>query len=123
MVRDADRRCRKDIPMEEKCGQCSICKDRYTMQYVEAAPDEYLFVCSECIEKAKDNFIWVCLICGKTFIKPKDLVINKIKDLELKKAYMLCEEMLIIQGIEGCIACSPERILDYAEMDETITEC
>jgi hypothetical protein len=109
--------------MNEDYGQCSICKDTYTMQHVEAAPNTYIFVCSECIEIAEDNFIWLCLTCGKTYIRQKALVINKIKDLELKKAYMLCEDMLIIQGIDVCIACSPERILDYAEMDESALEC
>ena len=109
--------------MKEGYGLCNICKDTYTMQNVEVAPDSIIYVCTECIEKAKDNFIWLCLTCGKTFIKPKQLVINRVKDLELKRAYMLCEDMLMIQGIDVCIACSPERMLDYAEMDESAMEC
>ncbi len=109
--------------MNEKRGQCSICKDTYTLQHVEIAPGTVVHVCSGCIEKAEDNFIWLCLTCGKVYINPKKLVINRIKDLELKKAYMLCEELLVIQGIDMCIACSPERMLDYAEMSETVMEC
>ena len=109
--------------MKEGFGLCNICKETYTIQNVEVAPDSVIYVCTECIEKAKDNFIWLCLTCGKTFIKPKLLVINRVKDLELKRAYMLCEDMLIIQGIDTCIACSPERMLDYAEMDESAMEC
>jgi hypothetical protein len=109
--------------MNDGFGRCNICKDKYTQQHVEVAPDTVVYVCSECIEKARDNFIWLCLTCGKPYIKPKQLVISRIKDLELKRAYMLCEDMLIIQGIDMCIACSPELILDYVEMHETVMEC
>ncbi len=109
--------------MSDRYGMCSICKDRYTMQHVEVEGGAEIYVCSGCIERAEDNFIWICMDCGKTYIRPKKLVINRIKDLELKKAYMLCEDMLMIQGIEVCISCSPERILDYAEMHETVMEC
>lgn len=93
------------------------------MQHVEAAPGKTIYICSECIEKAKDNFIWICLDCGKSYVSPKHLVINKIKDRELKKAYMLCADTLVIQGIDVCIACSPERMLAYAELHETAMEC
>ncbi len=104
-------------------GKCNICKGRYTMQHVEVSPDSVIYVCSECVEKARENFIWICMTCGKSFIRPKQLVINRTKDLELKKAYMLCQDLLIIQGIDMCIACSPERILDYAEMHESVMDC
>lgn len=109
--------------MKKGYGQCNICKDRYTLQNVEVAPGSVIYVCSGCIEKAQDNFIWICMTCGKPYIRPKQLVINRTKDLELKKAYMLCQDLLIIQGIHACISCSPERILDYAEMQEHAMEC
>jgi hypothetical protein len=109
--------------MKDGYGKCNICGKRYTMQHVEVAPDTTVYVCSECVDKAENNFIWLCLTCGKSYIKPKDLVISRTKDLELKKAYMLCEDMLVIQGIDVCITCSPERILDYAEMHEVAMEC
>lgn len=109
--------------MKDGFGQCNVCRDKYTLQHVEVAPGTIVYVCSECIEKAKDNFIWLCLTCGNSYIRPKQLVINKTKDLELKRAYMLCEDMLIIQGIDVCIACTPERIVDYAERDESVMEC
>ncbi len=109
--------------MKKGYGQCSVCKDRETLQHVEIAPATVIYVCSACIEKAQDNFIWICMTCGKSYVRPKKLVITRIKDLELKKAYMLCEDLLIIQGIDMCIACSPERILDYAEMHESVMEC
>jgi hypothetical protein len=109
--------------MQDGFGQCNVCKDRYTMQHVEVSPGSVVYVCSGCIEKARDNFIWICMTCGKSFIRPKQLVISRTKDLELKKAYMLCQDALIIQGIDMCIACSPERIFDYAEMLESVMEC
>ena len=109
--------------MKDEYEKCSICKDKYTLQHVDIDQGTVVYVCSECLEKAQDNFIWLCLTCGKPYIKPKQLVINRIKDLELKKAYMLCEDLLTIQGIDVCISCSPERLLDYAEMHETVMEC
>jgi hypothetical protein len=108
---------------DREVGLCHICRDKYTQSSVEIDDAAVIYVCAECIEKARDNFIWICLTCGKSFIKPKQLVINRIKDLELKKAYMLCEDMLVIQGIDVCISCSPERMLDFAEMHETVMEC
>ena len=109
--------------MKDQCGQCSICKDTYTFNHVEVDPGTVVYVCAECVEKAKDHFIWICLTCEKTYVQPKQLVITRIKDLELKKAYMLFEEMVFIQGIDMCMTCSPELILDYAEMHEEVMEC
>jgi hypothetical protein len=63
------------------------------------------------------------MTCGKSYIRPKELVINRIKDYELKRAYMLCKDMQIIQGIDMCISCHPERIVEYMGMQETTIEC
>ncbi len=109
--------------MDHEYGKCNICNEVYTTVNVEVAEDIIIFVCSECIDIAKENFIWLCLSCGKTYVRPKDLVITKIKDHELKRAYMLCEDMQIIQGIDMCISCSPERIIDYMEMHQSAMEC
>ncbi len=109
--------------MKDAHGQCNICKKEYTSKHVEVMPGTVVYVCSQCVEKAKDNFIWLCMNCGKSYIRPKDLVINKIKNYELKRAYMLCEDMLIIQGIDMCIACSPERIVEYMETHQAAKEC
>lgn len=109
--------------MKEQFGKCSICRDKYTLQRVAVDEDAIIYVCSECIEKGRDHFIWLCMVCGKSYVRPKDLVIARIKDRELKKAYMLCENDIVIQGIETCISCSPERMLDYAEMHEATMDC
>jgi len=107
----------------ETAGKCNICKEVYTKRSVEVDEGEVVYVCEDCIETAKDNFIWICMCCGKTYIRPKGLVIARIKDLEIKRAYMLCEDMQIIQGIDMCVACSPERILDIMEAQYEAVEC
>ncbi len=109
--------------MEDSVGKCNICNDTYTSTHVEIAPGEMIYVCAHCMEKAKDNFIWLCMSCGKVYLRPKSLVIKRVKDYELKRAYMLCEDMQIIQGIEACITCSPEMILDYMEEQQVAMEC
>jgi len=109
--------------MNDSLVKCNICKDVYTATSVEIEPEVAVFVCDDCIDKAKDNFIWLCITCGKSYIKPKHLVINKVKDHELKKAYMLCQDLQIIQGIDTCIACNPERIIEYMELQYAEIEC
>ena len=109
--------------MHDAVGKCNICNNAYTETSVDIDTEYAIFVCADCIGEAKDNFIWLCITCGKTYIKPKDLVINKIKDHELKKAYMLCQDLQIIQGIDTCIACHPERIIEYMELQYADIEC
>ena len=109
--------------MNDSIGKCSICKEVYTATFVEITPDAGVYICADCAEKAVDNFIWLCITCGKVYINPKELVITKVKDPELKKAYMLCRDAQIIQGIDMCIACHPERIVEYMEMQYSEIEC
>ncbi len=109
--------------MDDSVGKCNICKDVYTGNYVVVEGEIMVFVCADCIEKAKDSFIWLCMDCGKSFVQPKELVISRVKDLELKKAYMLCQDLQVIQGIDSCISCHPERIVEYMEMQCTGVEC
>ena len=109
--------------MEDAVGKCNICNDVYTSTHVEIEPGTIIYVCARCLEKAKNNFIWLCMSCGKSYLRPKKLVINRVKDYELKRAYMLCEDMQVIQGIEMCISCSPEKILDYMDDEPAAMEC
>jgi hypothetical protein len=109
--------------MNDSVGKCNICNNVYSETNVEIEPEVAVFVCADCIDQARDNFIWLCITCGKAYIKPKDLVINKVKDHELKKAYMLCQDLQIIPGIATCIACHPERIIDYMELQYAEIEC
>lgn len=109
--------------MNDSVGKCSICNNVYTETNVEIESEMTVFVCSDCIDQSKDHFIWLCISCGKSYIKPKQLVISKVKDRELKKAYMLCQDLQIIQGIDTCIFCHPERIIDYMELQYAEKEC
>jgi predicted SprT family Zn-dependent metalloprotease len=109
--------------MKNELGQCSICKKEYTSMRVEVTPGVDLYVCSSCIEKAKDNFIWICNSCGKHYMRPKELVISRTRDPELKRAYMLCEDMQIIQGIDMCIECDPGGIVEFMEKKRPSEKC
>lgn len=82
-----------------------------------------IYVCANCLEATKYNFIWICMNCGKVYIRPKALVIKKINDYELKRAYMLCAEMRIIEGIDMCIECDPQGIVNYMKNVKAEAEC
>ena len=102
---------------------CSICKEQYTSTYVEAMPGMNVYVCSSCLEAAKYNFIWICLNCEKVYIRPKSLVLKRIGNFEMKKAYMICTDTQIIQGIDICIQCDPQGILHYMNTVRSEAEC
>jgi hypothetical protein len=111
------------VDINNKQEKCSLCKKEYTSINTEVQPGETIYVCDKCLESAKDNFIWICMSCGKVYLRPKKMVIERIADFEMKRAYMLCEDMQIIQGIDMCIECNPEGILDYMNMEKTAMEC
>jgi hypothetical protein len=94
-------------------GLCHICREELTTINAELAPGQHIFVCKTCLESAKQNFIWICVHCGNVFIRPKSLVLRRLKDPELKRALTLCEDEQIIQGIDSCIECSPEEIGEF----------
>jgi hypothetical protein len=106
-----------------KIEHCHICKDEYTSMHVEAMPGFIIFVCENCLEAAKYNFIWLCMNCGRVYLRPKKLVIERIKDIDLKRAYLMCEDMRIIQGIDMCIECDPDGIIDLMENSRFRAEC
>lgn len=108
--------------VNNKHEKCNICKHEYTSTHVEAAPGVKIYVCSNCLEAAKYNFIWLCMGCGSVYIRNKKLVIERVTDNELKKAYLLCQDMQIIQGIDMCIACDPEGVLLYLN-NQKIPSC
>jgi hypothetical protein len=86
-------------------------------------PGINVYVCEKCLEAAKDNFIWICMSCGKVYLRPKKLVLARLRDEELKRAYMICEDMQIIQGIDMCISCDPEGVFNYMESQKMAMEC
>jgi hypothetical protein len=106
-----------------KVEHCTICNDVYTSIHVEVMPGFTIYVCDSCIEAAKFNFIWICMSCGKVYMRPKKLVIQKTRDFELKKAYLLCEDMQIIQGVDMCIECDPDGIMKFMSDQKIQAEC
>jgi hypothetical protein len=111
------------IEIVNRPEKCTICKTEYTSTHTEAAPGVYIYVCKACLEAAQYNFIWICMSCGKVYLRPKKLVIDRLMDEEMKRAYMICEDMQIIQGIDICVACDPEGIFNYMENRKMPMEC
>ncbi len=93
--------------------RCHVCKEEMTTIHAEVAPGQHIFVCEKCLESSKQNFIWICMLCGNVYIRPKSLVLKRLKDPELKRAYLECEDHQIIQGIDRCIECDSEGIVEY----------
>jgi predicted amidophosphoribosyltransferase len=102
---------------------CNVCRQEYTSIHSEVAPGVFVYVCSNCLEAAKHNFIWICTNCGRSYVRPKKLVLERLNNFELKRAYLQCEDMQIIQGIDMCIECDPEGIFEYMEVQKTAMVC
>ncbi|MBI5049802.1 MAG: hypothetical protein HZC11_02725 [Nitrospirae bacterium] len=111
------------LEINNELHHCNICKHEYTSTHVETMLGIKIYVCENCLEASKYNFIWICMNCSKVYVRPKALVIQQINNPELKRAYMLCMDMRIIQGIDMCISCDPERIVKYMENVKAVAEC
>ncbi len=111
------------LDINNKQEQCTICKKEYTSINCEVQPGVIIHVCDSCLEAAKHNFIWVCMSCGQVYLRPKKMVIERMKDPELKRAYLICEDKQIIQGIDMCISCDSEGIMEYMDSQKTAMEC
>ena len=94
-------------------GLCNVCKAELTTISAEMAPGWQVHVCENCLESAKQNFIWICMHCGNVYIRPKLLVLKRLSDPKLKHAYLQCADEQIIQGIDVCIECEPDAIMQY----------
>jgi hypothetical protein len=94
---------------------CHICKKEYTSMHVEVKPGVLVYACSYCLERAKDNFIWVCVNCGKAYFRPKDMVLNRLHGYGLENAILLCNGAQLIMGIDICIDCDPQGIMEYVQ--------
>ena len=111
------------LDINNKQQKCSLCKKEYTSIHTEVQPGVQIYVCDSCLESAKNNFIWLCMSCGKVYLRPKKMVIERTTNFELKRAYLLCEDMQIIQGIDMCIECDPQGIVNYMNLEKTAMEC
>lgn len=94
-------------------GLCQVCREELTTINAELSAGQYVFVCEKCLETAKQNFIWICMHCGSVHIRPKSLVLKRLRDPEIKRAYLLCEDLQLIQGIDRCVECDPEEIVEF----------
>jgi hypothetical protein len=110
------------LDIETKYKQCKICSHEYTSIHTEVMRGVKIYICHDCLEAARYNFIWVCMSCGKVYLRSKKLVIERLKNAELKRAYILCEDMQIIQGLDMCIACNSEGIVNYMDASK-IASC
>jgi hypothetical protein len=104
--------------MYNAIGQCSICKKEFTSMHVEFDPGEIIYVCPYCMEKTKDNFVWICTNCGKSFFRPRQMVLERLEASGIDNASLLGEGMHLITGIDMCISCNPQAILDYVFTEE-----
>jgi hypothetical protein len=104
---------REDNMSENKLEQCNICKEEYTSTHVEVLRGVKVYACKSCLEATKDNFIWICINCGRVYIRPKDLMISRINNYEVKRNCLLYRDLQIIIGIDMCIGCNPEGIVNY----------
>jgi hypothetical protein len=95
--------------------QCHLCRNEYTSMHVEVKPGVLVYACSSCLDKAKDSFIWVCVNCGKAYFRTKNMVRSRLQDYGLKNAALLCDGVQLIMGIEICIDCHPQGILEYVQ--------
>lgn len=98
--------------MFSQLGQCSICKKEYTSTHIEAQPGVILYVCPRCLEKSKDNFVWVCMNCGKSYMRPKQQIFSRLAQYGLANVTLLSHGVPLIQGIDICIECDPQGIVE-----------
>jgi len=109
--------------LNNRLEPCFICKREYKTIHLESASGWKIHVCASCVEATKYNFIWMCLNCGKIYIRPKSLVIKNINDYELRKEYIHCADMQIIQGIDMCMECDPDRLFNSMNVMKTEAQC
>jgi hypothetical protein len=98
---------------------CHLCKSSSTTIHAEILPGQHIFVCEKRLEMAKQNFIWVCMHCGNIYVRPKSLVLSRLKDPKLRSAYEQCKDMQIIQGMDRCIECDAEGIKEFVAAEHT----
>jgi hypothetical protein len=107
------RRC--DMEAHQSSRElCIVCRDSMTDLHADNDQGMRISVCRQCLESAKENFIWVCMHCGSVYIRPKTMILQRLADPELRKAYLACRDLQMIQGIDLCIACDPEGIYEIA---------
>jgi hypothetical protein len=96
---------------QEEKGLCFICKEAMTAVSADLETGMTIFVCEKCLETTRESFIWICMGCGKVYVRPKSIVLKRLTDARMNATYRVCEELQIIQGIDRCIECDPEAVM------------
>jgi hypothetical protein len=60
--------------------------------------------------------------CGKAYFRPKDEVLNRLEGYGLENASMLCNGAQLILGVDMCIECNPQGIVDYVNSEDFAIE-
>lgn len=109
------------IDIQNRPNPCAVCRHEYTSIHTETLSGKKIYICESCLDAAEYNFIFVCLHCGKAHVIHKMRLIRTVQDKNLKQAYIQCMDRQIIQGINRCVSCDPEKILHY--MHPKALEC
>jgi hypothetical protein len=122
---EADKKARKGIAaahggviVHRELRSCQICGNHETAMHVDLGHGNLIYVCGPCLQKARNNFIWICLHCGKTYERPKEEVLKRLEAYGVDNACLMCSGEHLIFGIEECIECDPQGILDHVYADE-----
>ncbi len=94
-------------------AECNVCRREYTSFHFEVLPGSKISVCQSCIDRSENDFIWICINCGRSYSRPKQVVMNRLNGYGLRFAALLYGSK-IIQGLELCIECNPDGILHFA---------
>lgn len=104
---------------ENKNSICNICKVKATDIHIEICEtdtgipcNEDVYVCENCLEKAKKNFLFYCVQCGASYERDKQVVIDRAPSPEEREAYMAVANVQMVMGIKGCIQCAKEEIVN-----------
>lgn len=108
---------------EHRLDFCSICKHEQATVYSQPMPNVKVFICDNCLEAAKYNFIFICMNCQKVHLRAKKLFLQTINDPQLLQAYLDCQDMQIIQGIDVCMECDPRGISEYVSHKKKAGHC
>jgi len=106
------------VMMHREQMSCQICGEHETTMHVDLGHGKLVYVCSVCLQRAQDNFIWICSRCGKTYERPKDEVLKRLEDYGVDNACLMCSGAHLLFGIEECIECDPQGILDHIYADD-----
>lgn len=87
--------------------------------HIEYKPGTIIYVCPNCMKKTRDNFVWLCMNCGKSYFRPKEAMMRRLEAGGMGNASSLRDNVQLIMGIEMCVECNPQGIVDYVNKEES----